>query len=336
PYSWLLALPGFDSLRAPARFWMVAVLCLSVVAALLLARVLPIAGRWRHTLVVLIACGILTDTWASALPIVPARRVLNCPRPPGDAAALALLPLGVTRIDLTAMDLAKQWGVESVNGYSGYVAPHYEALVYGIDTRDHGTLTDLAGDTGLFVALAEDDRMLHRFVRTHPRATTLGTCEGTALFRIAGDTPVSPAEPATGTTLPIVSLTADVGADAARLAIDGELSTRWNAGEQTDSHFLQADLGSERSVAAVVFELGQFPSDFPRYLHVKVSTDSLSWREVWAGATHRLAFRAGLNDPKRVSLVLSFVPVRARYVRFEQTGRDHEFWSVPELRILTR
>ncbi|MEO6213608.1 MAG: hypothetical protein ABIP65_08280, partial [Vicinamibacterales bacterium] len=42
PYSWLLALPGFDSLRAPARFWMVAVLCLSVVAALLLARVLPI------------------------------------------------------------------------------------------------------------------------------------------------------------------------------------------------------------------------------------------------------------------------------------------------------
>src|SRR5262249_39851166 len=34
PYAWLLALPGFDSLRVPARFWMIAILCLSTGAAL--------------------------------------------------------------------------------------------------------------------------------------------------------------------------------------------------------------------------------------------------------------------------------------------------------------
>jgi len=101
-------------------------------------------------------------------------------------------------------------------------------------------------------------------------------------------------------------------------------------------HFLQADLGTERSVAGVVFELGPFPGDFPRYLSVKVSLDGSSWTETWGGPTNRIAFRAGLSDPKRMPLVISFVPARARYVRFEQTGRDREFWSVPELRILGR
>jgi hypothetical protein len=34
PYRWLMALPGFDELRVPSRFWMVGVLCLSVAAGL--------------------------------------------------------------------------------------------------------------------------------------------------------------------------------------------------------------------------------------------------------------------------------------------------------------
>ncbi|MEO5896748.1 MAG: discoidin domain-containing protein [Vicinamibacterales bacterium] len=336
PYAWLLALPGFDSLRAPARFWMVAVLCLAVAAAMLLTRVLPASRWWRGAITAVLACGILSDAWASALPVVTAPRILNCPRPPGDAAALALLPLGDTRNDLAAMDLARQWGLKSVNGYSGYVAPHYEAVAYGIDTSDHGTLSDLAADTGLFVGLPDENRMLHRFVRTHPRATSLGVCGNTAFFRISPDAPLAGNEQPAGTALPIVTITADVGPDDARLAIDGDLFTRWHSGEQSVDHFLQVDLGAERSVAAVVFELGPVPGDFPRYLHIKVSADGVSWSEAWAGPTHRMAFRAGLSDPKRMPLTLSFVPTRARYMRFEQTGRDAEFWSVPELRILTR
>jgi hypothetical protein len=38
PYGWLMRLPGFDGLRVPARFWMMAVACLSVLAALAIAR----------------------------------------------------------------------------------------------------------------------------------------------------------------------------------------------------------------------------------------------------------------------------------------------------------
>ena len=321
PYTWLLALPGFDSLRAPARFWMLAVLCLSVAAAMLLARVLPSSRSWRYAVVSLLVVGILSDSWASALPVVRARRILDCPRPPGQAPALALLPLSDP---LTGMDLAARWGISAVNGYSGYIAPHYESLVYGIDTRDHGTLTDLAADKGLFVALPVADRMLDRFVSTHPRATRLGACEGMALFLIAPEAPLTRNERPLGTALPIASLTADVASDVTGWALDGDLNTRWHSGQQLQDHYLQADLGTERSVSAAVFELGPSPMDFPRFLRVKVSLDGSSWTEVWAGATHRMAFRAGLSDPKRMPLVIAFVPARARYVRFEQTGRDQE------------
>ena len=34
PYGWLMRLPGFDGLRVPARFWMMCLACLSVLAAL--------------------------------------------------------------------------------------------------------------------------------------------------------------------------------------------------------------------------------------------------------------------------------------------------------------
>jgi hypothetical protein len=333
PYTWLLGLPGFDSLRAPARFWMMAALCLSVAASMLLARVLPSARWWRYGLVSLLAVGILSDSWASGLPVAPPQRILNCPKPAVAAAALLLLPFNDP---LAGMDLAAQWGVNSVNGYSGYVAPHYESVVYGVDTRDHGTLSDLAADKGLLVALPETDRMLDRFVRSHPRATPLGVCEHTALFVIAPDAPLTRNERQLGTALPIVSLTADVAADVTGRATDGDLATRWHSGEQLQDHFLQADLGTDRPVSGIVFELGPSPMDFPRFLRVKVSLDASSWTEVWSGPTHRIAFRAGLSDPKRMPLVLSFVPARARYVRFEQTGRDREFWSVPELRILAR
>ena len=45
PYSWLMALPGYDAVRVPARFAMLAALCLSVVAALAFAR-LTRRARW--------------------------------------------------------------------------------------------------------------------------------------------------------------------------------------------------------------------------------------------------------------------------------------------------
>ena len=48
PYSWLMRLPGFDAIRAPARFAMLAVLCLSVAAGLSFARLMLRYGNKSH------------------------------------------------------------------------------------------------------------------------------------------------------------------------------------------------------------------------------------------------------------------------------------------------
>ena len=70
PYSWLMSLPGYDAVRVPARFAMLAALCLSVVAALAFAR-LTRRGRWfiRAPLAAMVAAGVLVDSWIGEMPL---------------------------------------------------------------------------------------------------------------------------------------------------------------------------------------------------------------------------------------------------------------------------
>src|SRR5205085_7442065 len=55
PYGWLMRLPGFDGLRVPARFWMMSLVCLSVLAALAIDR---LGGRMRRIVVAAAAIGL--------------------------------------------------------------------------------------------------------------------------------------------------------------------------------------------------------------------------------------------------------------------------------------
>ena len=83
PYGWLMRLPGFDGLRVPARFWMMAVACLSVVGALAVDR---LSGRRRGR-------GRAGDRWSSDRRV--AARVPGISRAGG--AALAVRRLGAPR-----------------------------------------------------------------------------------------------------------------------------------------------------------------------------------------------------------------------------------------------
>ena len=70
PYLGLLEVPGFEALRAPARFWMLVLVCLSALAALSCARLAPSGGRRRRVFFAVIAAGVLVDGWGR-LPAVP-------------------------------------------------------------------------------------------------------------------------------------------------------------------------------------------------------------------------------------------------------------------------
>ena len=103
PYDWLLALPGFSEVRAPARFGMLLALCVGVAAALAFARLTASSGgRRRQVLAGAAALVVILEGWqhmilATPPASIPALR--NIER----GAPIIELPLGIAVGDIAAL-----------------------------------------------------------------------------------------------------------------------------------------------------------------------------------------------------------------------------------------
>src|SRR5205807_942150 len=72
PYAWLLALPGFSEVRAPARFGMLFVLCVAVAAALAFARLTAAMGsRARQVLAGAAVLVVIAESWQPMILVAP-------------------------------------------------------------------------------------------------------------------------------------------------------------------------------------------------------------------------------------------------------------------------
>src|SRR5438067_1650266 len=116
PYGWLMRLPAFDGLRVPARFWMMALVCLSAIGALAIDR---LRDRTRRIIVAAAAIGLVLDGWPKEFYVSaePEHRAT----PPG-AVARVELPINM---DVDAFALYRQTpaGVPLYHGLSCYGAP---------------------------------------------------------------------------------------------------------------------------------------------------------------------------------------------------------------------
>lgn len=147
PYAWLLALPGWDGLRVPARYLTLVTLFLAVLAGLGAAAILRRAQRLAIPIVLIASAGVLAEAW-----IVPAPT--NLPVPPGEgleyppapragrdisplygmvrdwpgSVVLAEFPFGDNAYELQAVFYAGYHLRPILNGYSGYFPPGYTAL----------------------------------------------------------------------------------------------------------------------------------------------------------------------------------------------------------------
>ena len=269
PYALLMYLPGFNSLRVPARLWMTVTLCLAVIGAAVFARLTEKLGRMRLAAAAVVAVGVLADTWMSAMPLAATPkpfRVLAC----GGAGTgpIVELPLGHTYPDVAAMYRQMSHGRPLVNGYSGYFPPHYAALRFGLMLRDHDMLTQLAarGVTDVIVDREPDpDGRWDKYVASHPRATLVCSEGKQSLYRIA------PAEAAKmpaagGAPLQITVIRSNVNEAAVTSMTDHDPTTRWESGPQTNRTVVEVDLGSVRTVGGIDLLLGRFVEDFPRGL----------------------------------------------------------------------
>ncbi len=335
PYAWLMLLPGVEGIRVPARFWMLAALCLAVAAALAIRQLMARWPRYARAIPVVACVGILIDAWP--VPIFMEKRPADRP---SHTRAVARLDLpAVPPHDSISLYRATQHRRPLFNGYSGYFAPHYFAIQDMIKRHDPAVLTRLSSFGPLEVVIDHDwdpGAALQRFLASAPETTLLYRDDRYSSFRVERGPHVPALPKLEGQSLPIASISAQFNAGRVMSMIDHDLNTRWDCGrEQRPGDSFTVDLGSIRYVGGAELAVGGFSADFPRQLVIETSGDGGVWATAWNGNAPVIALSAALEDPLRMVMPFQFERRPARYVRFTQLGtEDIYYWSVAELRIV--
>jgi hypothetical protein len=148
PY-WLLytQVPGFDSIRVPARLWTIVTLCLAILAAIGAQRLLR--GRSRRLGVAIIAAAILIEG-SIALPLseLPDPMVV-----PADGEVVLELPAGDAFRDSAAMFRSLSHQRPVLNGYSGYYPSRYGELLNRLKQADASAIAEAADGKRVAVVL---------------------------------------------------------------------------------------------------------------------------------------------------------------------------------------
>jgi hypothetical protein len=332
PYDWVMLIPGADGLRVPARFWMMAVLCLSVVAALFIADVLKRRrGTFATAFVPLLGLCVLADGWVNAIPTqaVPA----GVPNP----SAL----VGRTVLDLPAgdyPDIAAQYrgiagGWQTVNGYSGYAPNYYGILIEAANQHAADLFEPLQSMGELDVVVKHDAEDFHQLVRRQPGVTVTGEDLNFTQYRL----PAKPLRPqGSGMRVPIVAVSSVCASRELGRVIDRNPATAWLCGPGTAEEQLTIDLGTERTAGGLVHHEGKFTT-FPREMTVDTSVDGRTWTPAWQGNAWGSALLAAMRDPKTLVMWFPFEPRAARYVRLTRPAQQQAYyWNIAELEVWTR
>ena len=330
PYGWLMRLPAFDGLRVPARFWMMALVCLSVLAALAVNR---LHGRARRAVVAAAALGLLLDGWPAIFRVeaAPDRR----PTPPGVAFRLDL-PMD-TDHDARALYQQTFDGVPLFNGFSGYFARHYYALGELVAAGDPRILQALSsrGPVGVVIDHASDETGAYRkFILAYPGVTRHETHAGWSSYTVPANGNGDLLPDVSGQPVRIKALTAFPSQPHTTRAIDGSVKTRWSGGVQRSAADFTIELEEPGRVAQLVTDLGEFVGDYPAKLRLEVSADGAQWETLHLGDSALHAYYAAVRHPKQVPVVYPIDRDNVRFLRLTQLGWGKRDWSIAEVRVL--
>ena len=337
PYAWLMLLPGVEGVRVPARFWILATLCLAVTGALAAARITERWRRVRRWLPALASALVVIEAWPQ-----PFRMLAPPAERPARTAAVARLELPMNpALDAIALYRAAAHRRPVINGYSGYFAPHYWALQYMLERKDPAALTRLTS-MGTIEAVVDHnldpDRRWRRYLSADPQSTIVSSGADHTAYRIGRSESASASAlpQLRGQPLAIAAITASLYQHEVGRMTDGDRITRWHTGgPQAPATELTVDLGSVRQITGVEQTLGGYVADFPRSLIVETSADGASWTPAWSGETAHLALSAALEQPLDIPLRFPVEPRPGRYVRLRQMGSDSTYyWSIAELKVV--
>ena len=300
PYTLLWYLPGFEGLRVPARFAMLATLCASVAGGLAVAALAPRRAVPRAIVGALVALGLLADGWLRPMPLFspPSRAML----PDAPSTAVVELPTDDPFVAVAAMYRSMDHRQPLVSGYSGHVPPHYAILSAAMRRGDASPLQYLArGRTLVIVVDGRHDSGgdFRRLVRSLPGVQRQQVTGAGELYLL----PPGAAE---------------------REATNGALwpSTR-------DERAGHLDLGDVRTIRTLEFPLRDRYFSLHTRMSFEVSIDGTSWSSVWEDWTGALAVAAALRDAREAPVRIAVADASARYVRFSPAPA----WLWREIRI---
>ena len=332
PFRWLMALPGMDSLRVPARFWLMSMLCLAVVAGIVVAEF--VRGRSRRVaLITVLITGpaVLSDGWVDRLGIA----ALPGPVPGADllrgATVFDVPPDNIGR-DIAAVFRAVDGGWKAVNGYSGWGPSYYWALVAAGRAEADDLLTPFQRFGDLHVLVGVDTPRLQALVEHQAGATVLAQNQSLVLYKLPRRDSAR-SRPA-GQRVAVRELRSQCSAIDLSKAIDGDEETFWQCGLFDDRQALTLDLGDTRTVGAIVHSLGSQYWLSPLALSAETSSDGTTWSPAWSGNVLSQAIQGGMDDPRHLRIVLTFTPREARFVRLMAKPLDRQVpWSIAELQL---
>lgn len=336
PYKKLMLLPGFSQVRVPARFGMLAALCLAVAAGLAFSRLVDASHKHRRLAAGLVSTLILFEGWPVSLPLclTPERSTL-LENVPGQAPVLEL-PLRDIKDDAGALYRSIYHRHPVINGYTGFFPPHYLPLRFGLMRRDPAILQVLSSFGPLYVrvdASRDPGGAMARFVDDYADAALVASTEHERLYFLRATPRQNSAS--NSPALPIADLRVTVDNEHAANLLDHDLTTRWgSAGRQEGGEEVMLDLGSVQPVAGTILFLGPYLSEFPRRVAVDVRVTGEEWTRVYTGTTTGQALAGILQSPLDAPVFIPF-SASARWIRIRQIGRDPFLtWSVAEIRVL--
>jgi hypothetical protein len=303
PYTLLTYLPGFDGLRVPARFAMLATLCVAVAAGVAFAMIAPRTRNLLWLAGIIAIVGLFADGWMRAMPLLPppGRTVL----PVGAHSAVLELPPDEGAVDVAAMYRQTQHGLPIINGYSGHTPPHYVILSLALRRGDPSVITELARGRSLVILVKQmfdPGGGMETLVRELPGIESHGGSSGGQIY-------VLPALP------------------ARRVAPDGETWTAMVREAERDT--IEFDFGQPRVVRTIAFPLRWHYREIDRRMAIQGSIDGQAWSGLWEDWTGGPALAAALIDPLEVPVRITVPDVTTRYLRVHPAPP----WLRQELRV---
>ncbi len=333
PYAWMMRLPGFDTLRVPARFVMLAGLCQSVLVAMAVVR--WATGPRRAAVLALLGAGLCLDGWFR-LPVAaaPDASVQSW----SNVAAVVELPLGDPETDFGAMFRGMQHGRPIVNGFSGYLPPHYIPLERALRAGHYEALYELWPSAPIGVTIDRRRSDAESIARALLSAgiDTSGTRDHWTSFIVSPRSRPSPAP--RGTPLRVAGISATRHAEDVARMLDDDITTAWGTGlGQTGGEEIVVELDAVRDVDTIVLTMGAYAFGYPAGLAVEVSDDRTAWSDVWTGDVGVQTVRGAIAEPATVPIVLALEKARGRYLRLRQTGEEPTIpWWIAELDVYGR